>query len=277
MSPIMSRSMSRSILPALAAIVATVSANAAQATISILPTAIVTVDDKPHLVVSEGIFTEIYPGGPGFGSGPGVYGVELVGGRAGGAGREIYVGKNTGIGGAANRTDGEITWGASLRPFTLTWNNSGVSINISGTNYFAPGAPNNAPLTADGNTLKIFVKGNATLNITKIDGTPIASIFENDGSVFSGTMGGPANTGVTSANEKHFYSTDNWGGNGFTVEGTLTILDGGNSGRGIYIKHGNYVPPAAVPEAASWLLLIAGFGLTGAAMRRRHRQHSVAA
>lgn len=32
-------------------------------------------------------------------------------------------------------------------------------------------------------------------------------------------------------------------------------------------------PPGSVPEPASWLMLIAGFGLTGAAMRRR--RHAV--
>ena len=33
----------------------------------------------------------------------------------------------------------------------------------------------------------------------------------------------------------------------------------------------NGVPNNAVPEPASWAMLIAGFGLTGAAMRRRRR------
>lgn len=33
----------------------------------------------------------------------------------------------------------------------------------------------------------------------------------------------------------------------------------------------SYQPPTAVPEPASWAMLIAGFGLTGAAMRRRRR------
>jgi hypothetical protein len=251
-----------------AALGLSLSAGAANATISILPTAIV----GNALVVSEGTFTEVYPGGPGFGSGAGVYGVELVGGRAGAQGKEIFVGKNTGIPGAANSLQHEITWGTDLRPFTLTWTPTGVAITISGTTYLSPASPDNVPLTANGNTLKIFVKGNATLNITEIDGTPIANILEANGSPFVGTMGGPLNTGVNSSNEKHFYSSDNWGGNGFTVNGTLTVLDGGGSGRGIYFKHGNYVPPAAIPEPASWALLIAGFGLVGTALRRRRGQ-----
>ena len=36
------------------------------------------------------------------------------------------------------------------------------------------------------------------------------------------------------------------------------------------IGNGVLPPPPGVPEPASWALLIAGFGLTGAAMRRRH-------
>jgi len=37
------------------------------------------------------------------------------------------------------------------------------------------------------------------------------------------------------------------------------------------------VPPAVVPEPESWALLIAGFGLVGATMRRRRRSASVVA
>ncbi len=242
----------------------------AQAAIRILPTEIV----GGQLVVSEGMFTEVYPGptpsAPNGTPGAGVYGAELIGGRAGAAGREIYLGSNTGVGGATNRTESEITWGTDLRPFTLSWNSAGLSLNISGIDYAAP-ASNTTPLFADGNTLKIFVKSNATLQITSIDGTPVSEISEWDGSAFSGTMGGPTNSGVSSANEKHFWSDSNWGGDGLTVTGFLTVLDGGGSARGIYIKHGNFTPPA-VPEPASWAMLIAGFGLVGAAARRRRGQ-----
>jgi hypothetical protein len=35
------------------------------------------------------------------------------------------------------------------------------------------------------------------------------------------------------------------------------------------ITFGSATPGPAVPEPASWVMLIAGFGLTGAAMRRR--------
>ncbi len=257
------------LLPTLAALAL---AAPAAATIRVLPTTFV----AGQHVVSEGTFTEIYPGGPGFGPGAGVYGVELVGGRSGAAGREIYVGKNTGTG-APGRTESEITWGSNLRPFTLTWNSSGLSITISGTTYNAPAAPNNAPLTATGNTLKIFVKSSAELRITAIDGTPIANITEPGGGIFNGDIIGSNVQQVSALTEKHFYSSDNWGGNGLTVTGTLKILDGGGSARGIYIKQGNYTPPPAVPEPASWALLIAGFGLTGVAMRRRNRQPSLAA
>lgn len=251
------------------ALLALAGSSAAQAAISIIPTTYTGPNNTGDLVVANGTFTEIYPGGPPSTGGPGVYGVELVGGRAGAAGREIYVGKNTGIPGATNAIQHEITWGTNLRPFTLTWNSSGVSINISGTTYRGPAAPNSAPLTADGNTLKIFVKRNATLNITSIDGTPIAQIANPGGMPFTGTLGGSNNGGgATPANEVYFYSDNMWGGDGFTVTGTLTIQDGGGSARGIYFKHGNFVPPS-VPEPASWALLIAGFGLTGAAMRRR--------
>nr|WP_243450482.1 PEPxxWA-CTERM sorting domain-containing protein [Polymorphobacter glacialis] len=48
------------------------------------------------------------------------------------------------------------------------------------------------------------------------------------------------------------------------------------TGDGIVLENFGFTAGTAVPEPASWALLIAGFGLTGAAMRRR-RQAIVAA
>jgi len=35
-----------------------------------------------------------------------------------------------------------------------------------------------------------------------------------------------------------------------------------------------YAPTAAIPEPASWLMMLAGFALTGQMVRRRQRRHA---
>jgi hypothetical protein len=44
---------------------------------------------------------------------------------------------------------------------------------------------------------------------------------------------------------------------------------GGEVHLGTYNGHEDFLGEAAIPEPASWMLLIAGFGLTGMTMRRR--------
>ena len=55
----------------------------------------------------------------------------------------------------------------------------------------------------------------------------------------------------------------------------LTSINGlilvGRSPAGTWTTGGGVVPTATVPEPAAWALLLTGFGLTGAAMRRRDR------
>jgi hypothetical protein len=52
---------------------------------------------------------------------------------------------------------------------------------------------------------------------------------------------------------------------------------GGNTNEGtIFSITGSGFDTGAVPEPASWAMLIAGFGLTGAAMRRRRVTAAVA-
>lgn len=64
---------------------------------------------------------------------------------------------------------------------------------------------------------------------------------------------------------------------------TFNIFDTGDSGydSAVFIQGGTIgtvpVPPGAVPEPATWAMMIGGFGLAGAAMRRRRRiVHAIA-
>ena len=64
---------------------------------------------------------------------------------------------------------------------------------------------------------------------------------------------------------------------GSSVSGNLTIAMFKTSGLQIDFDHVQLTASGAVPEPASWAMLIAGFGLTGAAARRRRRMVAVAA
>ncbi len=77
----------------------------------------------------------------------------------------------------------------------------------------------------------------------------------------------PNNNPVSSANPFNSFSAN------FTASGsdTLTIsqLAGGDNFRGSIVDN---VMIAAVPEPSTWLMLLAGFGLVGGALRRRKPQ-----
>ncbi len=53
-----------------------------------------------------------------------------------------------------------------------------------------------------------------------------------------------------------------------SIGGTVLV---GRSPAGTWTTGGGVVPTGTVPEPAAWALLLTGFGLTGAAMRRRDR------
>lgn len=55
----------------------------------------------------------------------------------------------------------------------------------------------------------------------------------------------------------------------------VTFTDRDETWHGIQIGIGDVVPQAGVPEPASWALMIGGFGLAGAAMRRRRSRATV--
>lgn len=98
-----------------------------------------------------------------------------------------------------------------------------------------------------------------------------------DGKTLSGTYDGVlSNSGVTGVvdNVQHFIIT---GGTGLFANATGSFLGtgqvhfaGGPPAATLTISDG-LIKVAAVPEPASWSLLLGGFGAIGAAMRRRQR------
>ncbi|MFN3513494.1 MAG: FxDxF family PEP-CTERM protein [Phenylobacterium sp.] len=51
------------------------------------------------------------------------------------------------------------------------------------------------------------------------------------------------------------------------------IVSGTSGGNGSYAGTLTFFPSAAIPEPATWAMMIAGFGLAGAALRRRRSEH----
>jgi hypothetical protein len=211
-------------------IIACFATTAANATITVIPAV--------GGVFPGGTYTEVLPeGAPG--STTGVYGVETRGGDGSSAATwEIGVGPGTSQSGYFNQAN--MGWSAP-NAFTLTWNSSGITFAVAGgpTVSWGPTAK------LKGNAFKIYAK-QSTAVLTDIDGVTV-------------------NTAIPLNGETLFYSSNNWGGDGFIANGTVSIVNGGGSAREVMFKHGTFAP---VPESATWAMLIAGFGLTGATMRR---------
>ncbi|KPF71739.1 hypothetical protein IP88_10475 [alpha proteobacterium AAP81b] len=243
----------------------------ASAAITILPASVKQGVFQPTF----GRFTEVLPtlDGVTHQNLAGVYGVELRrGSNALNGDWEVGVGQATSNVGANNFNQGQRRWasntnagGGVVANFTLSWvpqatvaNPTGLVITLDGnslngsTTVASPGGNRSAFLS--GNVLKIYTKRDVTVHIDSLDG----QAFNLD------IIGRPDSAG-TPTSEVFLFSDDSWGGDGFTLTGTIRMSGaGGGSGNGALFKVGSYVP-----EPASWALLIAGFGLTGAAMRRR--------
>jgi hypothetical protein len=190
-------------------------------------------------------------------SGTGTYGVELRQGDSGGRRTwEIGVGQQTSNTGTFNSAN--YNWGAAdgstLHDFTLVWSATGLSITVGGTTVTDAGIGKAAPLLPTSDTLHIFGKNLAGIYLAEIDGTVFNTQLK--------TLSDPSTS-------YYFWSPDNWGGNGFTASGKVQIstnLPGGSSSE-VFFKLGDYT--SAVPEPATWAMLILGFGAVGAVARRR--------
>ncbi len=186
----------------------------------------------------------------------GTYGVELrLGNRAWNGDWEVGAGVRTSNSGLFQ--PGQFQWTGVAAPITLSWS----PLAGAGALTFQLGptvVSYNAPLA--GNTLKISLKRDATITLDTFDGIGFGGLV----------LAGPAAPFQPSTVDYYFYSANGFGNDGFTLTGTARLWTAGGTGgsaSGILFSTGTYSPP--VPEPQTWALLIAGYGLVGAALRRR--------
>ena len=192
----------------------------------------------------------------------GAYGIELRGGDNGKRGTwEIGVGDTTS---QKNFSQGEWDWGCGANNadgcgveahFALEWLPDGLVFSLdNGKRATVIKAPPGARLS--GNTLKIVARGDANLTLFAIDGVEMTPVLRGGGN-------------AKASDTLFLYSPLQWARDGLVAKGTVRMKGGGNSARGISFSEGNYVPSGAVPEPEAWSLMIIGFGVVGAAMRRQ--------
>ncbi|NRA30980.1 MAG: hypothetical protein HRU11_12065 [Parvularculaceae bacterium] len=187
--------------------------------------------------------------------GAGVQGAELRGGDGGGrATWEVGFGQQTSQPGTFVEAQRQWVETAAGQGFLFQIDASGA-----GTFQILDGGTAtitqtwSVPALGLGNAIEFFVKRDAEMTITAINGMP-----------FNFNIGDITNT---TSEAFLIYSEDFL--NGFTIEGTLGMINGRGSFRGIVMKAGN-VEFAPVPVPAAGLLFAGAFG--AAAMRRLRKE-----
>lgn len=139
--------------------------------------------------------------------------------------------------------------------------------------YYSPSSPADFPtappstVMAIGYADTVFTRpGNGLFNVASVDlafGPFSHGGLEADTTLVTGTLFD--NSSITTVlNVGYGFQTFQLGWTGLKSI-SFSLLQGG----GEYLAFDNLAYTTGVPEPASWLLLMAGFGLAGAAMRRR--------
>jgi hypothetical protein len=175
---------------------------------------------------------------------------------------------------------------------SFTANATNGTEDVTGGSFFLPARPSplvSASLTINGMTVSNnglfdsqYFRANgqgqsnvSTLAQREITGNPApfgGELFQRVFRFNNDSYGGPS---LTEPGVFDFTAADNPGGNfSFFNRDALGNVDGGVTGLSIIPEHlviaaVPVTQPGGVPEPAAWALMIMGFGLAGAALRRR--------
>jgi hypothetical protein len=105
--------------------------------------------------------------------------------------------------------------------------------------------------------------------------TTLSTYADASNGKFGGTLLGTFNTSLSGAVSTNVFSGGLGAGSGpFSVTEKYVITESGNSGGS---SSPTIILSAAVPEPATWALMIMGFGSAGALLRSQRRRHALAA
>ncbi|ARS26511.1 Npun_F0296 family exosortase-dependent surface protein [Sphingomonas sp. KC8] len=145
-----------------------------------------------------------------------------------------------------------------------------TATGTSGINYFGYWL---SALDA-GNTVRFFNQGTEVFSFTP---TNVLALVAGNPNYYGNPLTG-ANSGEPYAFLNFFYDGGTFDRIVFEQKaGSTAGYESDNHTIGYFIDKGDGTPVPAVPEPATWLMLIAGFGLVGGAMRHRRPVVSFAA
>jgi PEP-CTERM motif len=196
-----------------------------------------------------------------------------------GSSQELFVGHSD-LGVGASRTQADLSW-ASANAFTISNAGGTLSASVGGVTrsfagaYTASGAAAQQPFD--------------TLQIVLRDGVTGAGSFDLGGLMLSGT--GYRGGVVSSAALGGLSAVDGGGFRFFTVTGidfrqdftlTGTLNRSGSFGPSAELNRLDFtigngpITQPAIPEPATWLMMIAGFAFVGSALRNRRAKSTTA-
>lgn len=186
---------------------------------------------------------------------PGVYGIEIRGGRNGRADWELGVGTQTSNPGSFNQA--ELTWDTDPKTFELVWSHNLVSATIGNVSQ---------SWSADwliGNAIRVGISGRGGRNQDGFADFSIATLDGIDVSGDSAFSFRRDNQGYT-----NFFITDESLRDGWTMTGLINMTNAGGSRRLVHITTAEY-SPVEVPVPATVGLLGLGLALLGFRRQRR--------
>jgi hypothetical protein len=184
--------------------------------------------------------------------------------------QEVFLGV-TSLGVPANRAAQNLTWLSGANTFTFSYDaNTDTLTSIVNTNpalnygnFFANLSPAKQALPI--NRLQIQAKDLAV----GAGSISISDLVLNGNPLLPGTLSVPED------NINRYWATAGNFNQSFTLTGKInlsgTFFGTGAEGNRVEVTLGN-----AVPEPSSWAMMIAGFGLTGATLRRQRRFKTLA-